>query len=375
MTRGAAARARAMKALAGLICLTTTASCAAPLVPTPTLEASCPPGWRAAVMFSSQYETESVLSFVGPDGVAEQRRIPYQGFGPSPATVKSQDGPDVWLGANGDVVRNKTHLVHFSTSTCAVDALRVPEQLLRSILGTQGGVLSTNSPVSGAVVRWRTSQGTMIADTVLPGLDITAWARHGTHLLGVGWDVAAEQAVVIEFSTPSLTETRRTLLPDTASPGYGTAVIGDYLYYTSSISAPDTEGTNLGRLNLDTFTAETFAPTGISPYLIAQAPESLYVGNTFINPAFRPMEEYRTVTRVMLDTADTTTIDVGGPILDIALEGDELVTVTGDIDVDPTISRFNRFTGERIEAITVPKPPGTVYYIAGLILPPASDRS
>ena len=299
--------------------------------------------------------------------------MPYQGLEPSPGTILSQDGPDVWMASNGDVVRDKTHLVRFSTTTCAVGAMRVPEQLLRTVLATDGGVIATNSPVTGAVIRWRTTQGTLVADATLPGLDITTWAQHGTRLLGVGEDIAAEKAVVIEFATPSLTEVRRTFLPGTLSPGTGTAIVGNDLYYTTNLAAPGAEGASLGRLDLDTFTAETFAPTGPAPLLIAQAPESLYVGNTFINPGFRPMEEYRTITRVMLDTRDTTTIDVGGRIRDIAVAGDQLVTVTGG--VDPTISRFNRFTGELLEAITIPAPSGTVYYVAGLIMPPASSRS
>lgn len=350
-------------------------SCTTPLVPQPTQEANCPAGWRAAVVFSSQIDTESDLAFLGSDNILERRRIPYQGFSPAPGAVRDQDGTDVWMAANGNVARDKTHLVHFSTATCGINAFQVPEPVIRSLITTpDGGVASSNSPVSGAEVRWRTAHGTLVADTTLPDLDITAWEHHGTELIGIGTEVPTDQTVVVQLSTPSLTETRRVVLPGMVSPGRGTAIIGNSLYYTESTGPGDAEGTVLAKLDLDTFVAEPVARMGPSPFLIAQAPDSLYVANTFVNPGFRPMAEYRTVSRFMLDTKEVTTFEVGGPLLDIALAGKELIVAAGD-EKGAIVSRFDRFTGQRLGQIHIPAPPGKLYYLANLILAPPPGQN
>lgn len=275
-------------ALIGVMCLTLTTACTVPLAPQPTQESTCPAGWRAAVVFSSQLDTESEMVFLNSDSILERRRLPYQGFSPAPGAVRDQNGTDVWMAANGNVVRDKTHLVHFSTTTCGVDAFRVPEPVMRSVITTpDGGVVSSNSPVSGAEVRWRTPQGTLVANTTLPDLDITSWKHYDNTLLGIGTEIPSGRTVVVQLTTPSLTETRRVLLPGTITPGLGTAIIGNSLYYTESTGPGDAEGTVLARLDLDTFIAEPVATMGPSPFLIAQAPDSLYVANTFINPGFR----------------------------------------------------------------------------------------
>ena len=375
MTRGAATRPPLLGILATLAGLTMITSCTTPLVPRPTQEASCPAGWRAAVVFSSQIDTESDLAFLGPDSILERRRLPYQGFSPAPGSVRDQNGTDVWLAANGNVARDTTHLVHFSTATCGIDAFQVPEPVIRSVITTpDGGVVSSNSPVSGAEVRWRTARGTLVADTTLPDLDITAWEHHGTELIGIGTEVPTDQTVVVQLSTPSLTETRRVVLPGMVSPGRGTAIIGNSLYYTESTGPGDAEGTVLANLDLDTFVAEPVARMGPSPFLIAQAPDSLYVANTFVNPGFRPMAEYRTVSRFMLDTKEVTTFEVGGPLLDIALAGKELIVAAGD-EKGANVSRFDRFTGQRLGQIHIPAPPGKLYYLANLILAPPPNQN
>lgn len=329
----------------------------------------CPEGWRAAVVFSTETGSSSELVFVG-DGVELGRRsIPYRGLDISPGGGWSKpEGGDVWIAANGGVVRDSTHLLRFSTVTCGVRAVAVKEPVILAVAGIPDGVLSTNTLNFAAEIRKRDGDGQLLAEHRIGGVSLTVLLATPTRVFGLGHDFETEEAILVELDPGTLALRRRVPLPDTHLLGRGAVLRGSELFFTPAFTPTNVEGRVLGRLNVDTLGSSPIPLPQHTPYLLAEASDALYIGHTSMNPSSRPMAEYRYVSRYDLVTGETATFDVGGPLLEIGVDGKDLIVMTGETDV--TVSRLDRITGERLSAVIAKAPTRGYFYRAGLIVAP-----
>src|SRR5665647_779749 len=102
----------------------------------------CPDGWRAAVLWSTENGSGSTLSYVMADSSVKERNLPYLGFATSAVDTIERRGTDTVMVSNGNLDRDKTHIVTLSAS-CAVTGVEVDETLALGVATSADAVFTT----------------------------------------------------------------------------------------------------------------------------------------------------------------------------------------------------------------------------------------
>ncbi|MBK8460241.1 MAG: hypothetical protein IPL43_08740 [Micropruina sp.] len=176
-----------------------------------------------------------------------------------------------------------------------------------------------------------------------------------------------DQGILLELDAASLRLLRRTTLLDTLESGISAAIRDGKLFYGRAIVA-DVEAVP-SVVSLDDLHESTVA-LHPAPFLLAETDDALYVGHTFMNPGFRPMTEYRHVSRYDLSTGAVTTTDVGGPLLHLQPSGQRLLVLSGDVGDSITLTTHDQPGLEPRSAVDVEVPTASgYYYVAGIVTP------
>ena len=356
----------------GLAATISIALCSCGSAPGATSTGPCPEGWRAAVIFSTEDGAGSELAFVDGDRVIGRRTIPYRGLEASPTGIMPRLGDDVWLVANGNADRDRTDILRFSTKTCDVVATRVTEQVVRALSPASDSFITTNTLNGAAELRRRGPDGELLAENRIEQITLTVLVRYGQKVYALGSTMRGDndQGILLELDAASLRLLRRTTLLDTLESGISAAIRDGKLFYGRAIVAGDVEGRALGVVSLDDLHESTVALPHPAPFLLAETDDALYVGHTFMNPGFRPMTEYRHVSRYDLSTGAVTTTDVGGPLLSLQPTGQGLLVLSGDVGDAITLTTHGRPGLEPRSAVDVEVPTASGHhYAAGIVTP------
>ncbi len=334
----------------------------------------CPEGWRAAVLWSTQNGTASTLSYVMADGTVEERSLPYIGFETAGAGTIERRGTDFVMVSNGDMNRDRTHIVTLS-ETCQVTAVEVDESVVLGVTTSPEAVFTTGW-LNGA--GWIHRHGRDGGTTELSLADITLSkpVAHDGRVYIFGMSDTDGGPLLLVLDATSLEELDRIpLAPDTGE--VINALVKDGMLYHPFTGPPDgsREGDSLGVIDLATLEQTAIRLEAPSPYLLTATDDALYIGHTFMNNGYRPMNEYVWVTRYTPSTGDAQTFDVGTApgvgITAIAASGTDLFVLgTADDNAESaTLLIHDTTTMATTAQAVVPMPGGAGHhYVAGLIV-------
>jgi len=109
-----------------------------------------------------------------------------------------------------------------------------------------------------------------------------------------------------------------------------------------------------------------------TPYLLELDGDALYVGHTFINPAYGPIDGLRHISRVDRASFAVTGYDLDAGMFGFTVRGGRLALV-GDDGGGPNtfvLQTSDEATGARLTSSTLPRPGGDdFYYPAGVLVP------
>ncbi|WP_152361053.1 hypothetical protein [Microlunatus speluncae] len=339
------------------------------ILPAPEEAEGCPSGWQIAIMWSTQNGPHSELIFIEADSVLQRRTVPYVGFNPVPGNVEDRSGSDLIMVANGNLDRDQTNVVSMSTLSCDLSARRVPEPVVLGIASHAGDVYTTNSINGEAQLRRRDSGGNVKAEVAFPAIVLSELIVHDDILFAFAADDATDQSVLLVLDPATLAERNRIKLEGSAGTAEQAIVKGSVLYYPQTLTV-DNEGTKLGMIDLRTFQQSTIELDSPAPFLIIDAGDHLYIGHTFINPGYRPMSDYRWVSRYNLATGKVERFDVGGRLGSMAIRDQVLYVLNSGEDDEPAKLRsFDLPSMTPRSTIDVPRPNALLghYYASGLI--------
>ncbi|MFT4295510.1 MAG: hypothetical protein QM582_08865 [Micropruina sp.] len=361
--------------MAALLATSLLAGCVAPSAST---AAGCPAGWRAAALWSTQAGAESRLDFVDADDRVTSRPVPYLGFEAAPGSPSARRGDQVVLVSNGDLDRDRTHLITFDTRGCEISAVPLNEH---AVMGLSAGPSDsyTSSWLNGAAqVRRYPISGGVPVEVSFPDLGPFKLIRHGDQLFGFTTsDGKDDRPLLIAMDPQSLAERGRWTLPDDVGWVGAALVFADRLYfsYTGKGDGSSGEGTKLGVFDIAGSTLTSVAMKKPAPYLLTASEDAVYIGHTFINPGYRPVSEYVWVSRYRPSTGAIESFDVaseaGISITAIRVVADRLL-VLGDT---PDQSQGKLLTYalpsmRKLSTVVLTAPAGTgANYLAGLITP------
>lgn len=327
----------------------------------------CPEGWRSAVLWSTQNGWSSQLAFVTEDGGIERQNLPYTGFWPA-APIERADG-QVIMAADGNAGLERGRLVTISTADCTVAGPRIDETGVWSIESNRGDVYATNALNGEGVIRRRTPDGTVAAEVILADVLPTKLMVHGDRLYVLATGLEDDQTMMLTLDAKTLAEQARVEFPEEGSPL--DAVIRDgRLYYPETI-AGGAEGTRLRVVDLKTGRRSAVELGSPAPYLMAETDDHLYIGHTFMNPGFRPMAEYRRITRYDPTSGKVERFDVGAGIESIAIKDQRLYVLSPAEDqATATLRTFDLPAVTLRSEVVIPKPTGMGhYYTSAIVLP------
>ncbi len=114
-------------------------------------------------------------------------------------------------------------------------------------------------------------------------------------------------------------------------------VVGDRLYLAEPFTATEAPGNQLVAVNLKTKQVTKTDLLGKLPYVLETNGSTLYIGNTFMNPSFGPLEQLRTITAVDLKTGKQKLLTAEHGVSHLRATKDRLV-VYGDYDSDNNVA-------------------------------------
>jgi hypothetical protein len=338
--------------------------------------AGCPAGgWDAALVWSSTSEPAGEITFLKGDQVVGRQSMPYQGLDPAPSDGAFRVGDAVWLKANGDVGRDKTHLLRYDTRTCSTRAYRVDEQVVRAVAADETGFVTTNTINGAAHVIRRDLEGKTVASVELADLTLTALlpVEGRLYALGATMGSDADVAVLLDLDPTTLAETRRATLVGVVGSD-DLVVRGDKIYYPKTVvravTGSEAEGFAMGVVNLTDFTLSEIDLAVPAPDVVAAEGGALYTAHTFMNPGFRDTDAYRTVTRLDPDSGVVTSVEVGPGLLSIATRTDQLVAVNQAAGGEPTVTTYRLPDLAKVSSVSVPHPEGDHFYVASILTAP-----
>lgn len=89
--------------------------------------------------------------------------------------------------------------------------------------------------------------------------------------------------------------------------------------------------------------------------------------HTFMNPSFRDMDTYGDVTVLDPGTGQTSTVDVGPGLRQIAVMGDELLELTQRGVGDALLTRYALADMSELSSVPIPVPEGGEHYLSAVI--------
>ncbi|WP_028707997.1 hypothetical protein, partial [Propionicicella superfundia] len=146
-TRHASVRTAA--ALSATLMLTTACSVLPGLSGDLSTNGPCPDGWKAAVLWSTENGTASTIDYIKPDNTIAQQHLPWIGLTAGPGNLLDRRGDDLVTVTNGNMDRDKTHIVTLSTTACSLSAVQIPEPLVLGV-GTSPDATFTTNGINGA---------------------------------------------------------------------------------------------------------------------------------------------------------------------------------------------------------------------------------
>ena len=338
--------------------------------------AGCPAeGWDAALVWSSTSDPAGEITFLKGDQIVGRQSVPYQGLDPAPADGAFRVGNDVWLKANGDVGRDKTHLLRYDTQACSARAHRVDEQVVRAVAADADGFVTTNTINGAAHVIRRDLEGRTVVTAEFAELTLTALLPVEGRLLALGATMGTDTdvAVLLELDPTSLAERRRVAL-DGVVGADDLVVQGDTLFYPKTVvrsgSGSEVEGSAMGVVSLTDLAQSEVDLGAPAPDVVAAEGGALYTAHTFMNPGFRDTNDYRTVSRLDQQTGDVQRVDVGAGLLSITTRGDSLIAVTQEDGKEPIVTTYQLPGLTKVSSVTIPHPKGDHFYVASLLASP-----
>lgn len=299
-----------------------------------------------------------------------------------PGQVNGQRvGDHVFMLSVGDVRKDQAHVVDFSLTDCTATPIRLAGVVNPLSLVTDGETFSTTYVLNGVTHITRSDrQGKALAERQLPGLVVATLAlqRSGdgspARLFGITQPAPGQATSrLITLDAETLTVVSEQPLPGgefvTGSPiVHG----GRLIYPLTATHEGDRPGHELVVLDPATMSERRIDLGANTPYLLTMEGDTLYVGHTFINPAYGPIDGLRHISRVDLATSAVTGYDLDAGILGFTVRGERLALV-GDDGGDPNtfvLQTYDEATGARLTSSTLPRPGGDdFYYPAGILVP------
>ena len=241
-TRGFGWRSAAAATVAAMLTIT---GCG--VLPGPNrTDGPCPDGWRATALWSTQNGSVSTLSYVRADGSVEERNLPYLGFEASRADTIERRGTDTVMVSNGNLDRDKTHIVTL-TANCAVTGVQVDEAVALGV-ATSPEAVFTGGWLNGAAWIHRHDLGGNLTESRFPGLSIAKPVVYGTKVYAFATeDAAGDAPLLLVLDATSLTEVTRVALGDGTGSVFDALVKDGKLYYPlTGHSDGSREGNSIG---------------------------------------------------------------------------------------------------------------------------------
>ncbi len=327
---------------------------------------SCPADAKFAAIWSSETEN-SQLTFYDETGPIGSKQIDVKGFIPGHEFAKVGDE---WVGvSNGDTHSDVAHIVRFNPTTCEVTKTKVDEVGIWNYAADETGVYVVDTLNWQAQVHAHLATGENV-DTKFPDETTDIVATSPDALLLVTSRVEEPTSYLLRaLDKTTLEELWQVPLP-IDSPSTNAQVIGDTLYFTEPYTASDTLSNKLIAVGLKTKEVTTTELIDKLPYVLAATDSTLYIGNTFMNPSFGPLENMRTITKLDLTSGEQQLLTAEHGISQLRATENRLV-VYGDYDADLNVALTSyKMPGFEIEySVKLERPESTGHiYGAGFLL-------
>lgn len=338
---------------------------------TPTACAGAP-----VLAWSSQDASPSRFSAVTTDPPTDVATVAVKGITPA-AVNTSKVGERAYFLSTGDVQHDRTHLVTWDATRCRADAVELKDVPMPLALATDGTRFLTTNTINGAsIIRSLDADGKERARGQLPGVVVTELLLDAVTVYGLGMELHPEGSdtyVLLALDATTLTERSRRPLPEAASQVTSALIHDGKLIYPLTYSeASKAPGHALAVLDLTTNRATTIDLGADLPYLLRASGQTLYVGHTFMNPAFGAISGLRHLSRVDLATGAVTGADLEAGIVDFDVDAAR-VYLLGQAGADTdayVVETYDAAALTRTASVTVTRPTrGGYYYPAGILAP------
>ena len=328
-------------------------------------------------LWSSQEASPSHAVVVGRSGPVATRTIDAMGLDVRPGEFAI--GDHRYLLASGDSSHATTVLVDWRANSCTVATVRLDGVVLPLGFATDGTRFFTTNTRNGyAEFRRFDAAGTMavetkVADTlgtVIVLVDTTLYA-FVTEVKGPGSDAYG----LLELDATTLNVRSRRPLPMVTGQVGSVVAHGGRLIVaaTAQDGTTATPGHTLVVLDPLTLEARTVDLGADLPDLLRVRGDTLYVGHTFINPAFGELSTLRHLSVVDLTTFAVTGHDLDAGILDFRVDDSSLYLLgwLQDNALEAVVQTYRLGTLDRTASVSLPRPTagGGLFYPAGLLQP------
>ncbi len=334
---------------------------------TDRFEESCPAEARFAAVWSSE-QSSSMLTFHDETGPIGKKRIDVKGFVPGHDFVKTDDE---WIGvSNGSKWDGRVHIVRINPTTCQVTRTKVEESNLWDYAADSRGVYLVTNPGPVSELHFHSTTGEHLHATIAEDLaEVITATNDELLILSSKLDEPPKYTLRV-FDKATLEAKWKIDLP-VASVSATARVVGDTLYFAEPFTASEAPGNQLVAVNLKTKQVTRTDLLGKLPYVLDTNGSTLYVGNTFMNPSFGPLEQMRTITAVDLGTGKQELLTADHGISHLRATKDRLV-VYGDHDSENNVAvtsyRMPQFKPEYSLKLKRPAGKGQVYGAGFLLL-------
>ena len=337
----------------------------------------CPEGgWDAAVVWSSEEENRSHVSFIADGAVVGDATIPVHGLEAVPNNGSVEDGDASWLLANGDRASDRTAVVRVDRAVCTARMIEGEEARIRSIAVVGKTIVTNDSLNLDANLSLKDLDGEVLAKRTYAGRDYTVARAEGDsiHVAGSQWSGDGDVTVLSQLDAGDLSEIRTEEFPEVGAFG-DMEILDGRLVLSQNLRRSreaDTEGTALTVIDLATRARREIELHSVAPNGLEPVGGALYVAHNFMNPGYRDLSEYRAVSRVDVTTGESQTFEVGPGLLDIAANGTDVLVVLNQVASDEgsvTLTSYALPDMTAGETVTVLPPEGGYYYPAGILTP------
>jgi hypothetical protein len=340
------------------------------------IDAACPAG--AVALWSSQESKPSQALVVNGGVVAAQREIEVLGIEKGPGHYAV--GTHRYILADGDEQHTETSLVDWDTTTCRAKVVTLDAVTLPLGFATDGvRFYTTNTRDGSAHFRRFDGAGRLQREAALEGVLGDALVLDGDTLYAFVLEFRQPPApatyALVTMDAETLAVRSRRSLPMLRSHVSSAIAHGGKLIFplTAEEGATVRALRSLVVLDPTTMAAEELDLGADVPFLLHLVGDTLYVGHTFINPAFGPISTLRHVSVVDLTTKKVSGFDLEAGIIDFRVDDDNLYLLGWLEDNSDTalVLTYRRDSMKKIASMTLkgPNTGGGYYYPAGLLQP------